>query len=132
MEPKRLCPHCAAKPLPVFGMGENVVAIIPCPCNDELLLYFRDNVLALKRSVLESGTFDERKEHLGTVAARILELAMQGGGITTAEELFEAVAPENGAPIIPVPITVEEMEKFVRINLRCLDNSAYFKRHFGK
>jgi hypothetical protein len=130
MEPKRLCPHCSTKPIPVAQLGDNTVAILHCPCKDELLVYFRDHVIGLKRRVLEHGTFEERKEHLGDIAARILELGMQG--ITTAEELFDAVSPyTNGGQEEFPPITREELDKFVRVDLKCLDNAAYFRRHFG-
>jgi len=38
-------------------------------------------------------------------------------------------APEQGQG--KPHITPEEFDKFVRIDLKCLDNAAYFRRHFG-
>jgi hypothetical protein len=30
------------------------------------------------------------------------------------------------------PISDKEAEKFTRVDLKCLDDATYFKRHFGK
>jgi len=134
MEPKRVCPHCTNQPLSVARIGGNVVAIMSCPCKEELLLYFRDQIIPLKRAILESGTFEERKEHLGAIAACIFEMGMKQGDFATVEQMLgafnQSMAPAEEQPV-PAPISHEEVEKFVRVDLKCLDNSAYFKRHFG-
>lgn len=134
MESKRNCPHCSERAIPVARIGGNVVAIMHCPCKEELLLFYRDKVIPLKRSILESGTFEERKEHLGTIAANIFEMGMSAaqngdfGDILPSLALPDGAREQgNGKP----HITPEEFDKFVRIDLKCLDNAAYFRRHFG-
>jgi hypothetical protein len=136
MDSKRVCPHCTNHPLPVARIGSNVVAIMTCPCKDELLLYFRDKIIPLKRAILESGTFEERKEHLGAIAACIFEMGMNSGEYGSVEEMFGAIEQATSAAQAMVaesdcPITREEFEKFVRVDLKCLDSSDYFKRHFS-
>lgn len=132
MESNRNCPHCADRRIPVTHIGGNVVAIMNCPCKEELLLFFRDKVIPLKRSILESGTFEERKEHLGSIAAHIFEMGIHGaeGKMADAMASFTHLGHQGGSDD-KVAITREEFDKFVRIDLKCLDNAAYFRRHFG-
>lgn len=120
--------------VPVARIGGNVVAIMSCPCKEELLLFFRDKVIPLKRSILENGTFEERKEHLGAIAASIFEMGMDRGlgdvQSSGHSRTYSAYAL-GGDGNEKTPITPEEYDKFVRIDLKCLDNAAYFRRHFG-
>lgn len=132
MKSKRMCPHCENRPLPIARIGGNVVAVMHCPCNEEFVLFFRNQVIPLKRSILEQGSFDERKEHLGAIAASIFEMGMQEGDSASLEDMFAGLSlPTLEAEPGAGPITPDEIEKFVRIDLKCLDNGAYFRRHFG-
>ncbi|MBI1317414.1 MAG: hypothetical protein GC168_00510 [Candidatus Hydrogenedens sp.] len=103
-----------------------------CPCKEELLILYRDQVIPLKRSILEEGSFEERKEHLGDIAARVFEWGMRPDetGMTPFRRLYKGEAYDD-APDAPTPISEEELRKFVKVDLRCLDNAAYFRRHFG-
>lgn len=130
---KKLCPHCDSRALPVTRIAGHVVAIMNCPCKEELIILYRDQIIPLKRSILEDGSFEDRKEHLGEIAARVFEWGLlntqQGRHSFAADGLepVDGVAPEGLSPI-----SEEEIRKFVRVDLRCLDNAAYFRRHFCK
>jgi len=130
---KKLCPHCDSRALPVTRIAGHVVAIMNCPCKDELIILYRDQIIPLKRSILEDGTFEDRKEHLGEIAARVFEWSQreiqQGRSGFSLSEAEPADAAEGE---VHSPISEEEIRKFVRVDLRCLDNAAYFRRHFSK
>jgi hypothetical protein len=58
------------------------------------------------------------------------------GEYGSVEEMFGAIEQATSAAQAMVaesdcPITREEFEKFVRVDLKCLDSSDYFKRHFS-
>jgi hypothetical protein len=118
---KKLCPHCDSRALPVTRIAGHVVAIMNCPCKEELIILYRDQIIPLKRSILEDGSFEDRKEHLGEIAARVFEWG-----------LLNTQQGRHSAPEGLSPISEEEIRKFVRVDLRCLDNAAYFRRHFCK
>jgi len=130
---KKLCPHCDSRALPVTRIAGHVVAIMNCPCKDELIILYRDQIIPLKRSILEDGTFEDRKEHLGEIAARVFEWSQreiqQGRSGFSLNEADPADAADGE---LLSPISEEEIRKFVRVDLRCLDNAAYFRRHFSK
>ncbi len=134
------CPHCQSTGHFKSRVPRDVIAVLPCPACHELVVLFRSQTIALDRRVLESGTLTERKEHLAQVIGEFLEVA--GGlplrpgdisGISTHfggrnQEEAGADCVEDGQEEV---ISEQELEKFVRVDLKCLDNGAYFRRHFG-
>lgn len=135
---KRLCcPHCGEKVFFTGKLPDEVVAVLACHQCQELYVLFRNRIIPLNKQVLESGTFDERKEHLAEVIAKFLE-----GGLFSlspqnqdAESFMEDAADVagglNNEKQPGIPITDQEMEHFLRIDLQHLDNPTYFKRIFG-
>ena len=99
----------------------------------------------MNRRIIESGTFDERKEHLADVIAQFLEAGLlsfdskSAGSDGAAYELSDMLRarPRKRRPrkakkdADERPITDQEMDRFVRIDLKCIDNPTYFKRIFG-
>ena len=114
---------------------------MPCPVCNELAVLFRDKVIPLSRRIIEQGSFEERKAHLAGIIAEFLE---DGAIPFTLEQLqgrHESPAPrykpyQAPDPLLEeddsTPISDEEFDKFVRIDLKCIDNAAYFKRHFSR
>jgi len=110
-----------------------MVVIVTCPNCHEMVILFRNQTIPLKRSVLENGTFEERKEHLAEIIARFFE---SGGFSFDAEELSEGRrgAPDHegeaeGDPH-QGPITHAEYRRFIELELDCIDDPGYFKKHF--
>ena len=118
---------------------KDVVVVAPCPACQELCVLFRGKVLPLDRKVIEQGSFEERRAHLAGIIAEFLDPSVFS--IFEAEssqpEPTRAPKPPRLQPNTPKPdesvnpITEEEMDRFVRLELKCLDNPEYFKRHFG-
>jgi hypothetical protein len=110
-----------------------------CPCSEQLLVVYRDKALPLDRRILECGTKEERKNHFAGIIAEFLE-----DGTFNLEDLagsspFGGFAKEGSDEDIEQlpdlseglePISDREFDKFVRVDLKCLDNGAYFRRHF--
>jgi hypothetical protein len=142
---KKHCPHCGEPGFPVERLPREVVAILVCRHCNELSVMFRKTVIALNRKVLESGTFDERKEHLATVIAHFLEAGifpfdMSGTGSDGAmfelPQGLQLPQRRRKKPALPVesyhaPITEQERDRFVQVDLKCIDNPAYFRKIFG-
>mgnify|MGYP005855279269 CR=1 FL=1 len=105
---------------------------MPCPNCNELTVLFRDIVIPLDRKIIEAGTTEERAQHFAKVIAEFLEAGVMpfqvsdGHGLVEFEEDDSETAEESmGA------ITKREIERFVKIDLKGLDNEQYFRKHFG-
>ncbi len=137
---KALCPHCKAHELATVDVPKDVVVVAPCPACQELCVLFRGKVLPLNRKVIESGSFEERRSHLANIIAEFLDPAMfnmleeevRNAGVTRRQPRPKdgRSTPAESSELVP-PITDEELDRFVRLDLKYLDNAAYFKRHFG-
>lgn len=141
-----VCPHCKSHRIITSRVPKDVVAVMPCPNCHELAVLFRDKIIPINRHILEEGTRDERTQHLAQVITEFLEagiLPFQEGtlGYSSSDDDTEdgedSVGPDSveGVPEALQsmdPISDKELEKFARVDLKCLDDSAYFRRHFGR
>jgi hypothetical protein len=129
-----VCPHCKSHRILAVRPPKDVVVVMPCPACHELVVVFRSKVVALNRRILEQGVRERIIAHIADVIGEFLDAGVVPGlgasqassaeGETSQEEDSEA---QFGA----VPISHEEMDRFVKIELKCIDNPSYFKRHFG-
>jgi len=130
-----VCPHCKTHRIITSKVPKDVVAVMPCPSCQELAVLFREKVIPINRRILEDGSKDERTQHLAEVITEFLEagiLPFQEGSanfeMPTGEmEDFDSADEELQSL---EPISDKEAEKFARVDLKCLDDAAYFKRHF--
>ncbi len=138
------CPHCGEKGFPIGKLPQEVVAILACPHCNELSVMFRKKVIALNRKILEAGSFDERKEHLATVIAHFLEAGAfpfdmaENGSDGAMFELPHGLdqprrrrKPPQPIESYHAPISDQERDRFVQVDLKCIDNPAYFRKIFG-
>lgn len=95
-------------------------------------------MIGVNRRILEQGTLEERKTHLASVIAEFIEpgmFRMQWPTVKGASDDFFNDAPvgenEEGDPEWLSPISDRDVENFTRIQLERLDDSKYFKKHFG-
>ncbi len=135
-----MCPHCRARQIFAAKVPKDVVVVMPCPACQELVVLFRNKVIAVSRKILKDGTRDEQKAHLADIVGEFLDagvLNAQGMGsfgmpdddMDIDSDLEEAEAVPVPPP--PTPISREEIDRFVQIDLRRLDDPAYFKKHFS-
>jgi len=146
------CPHCKKHQFELAAAPRDVIVVMPCPKCSELTVLFRNKIIALSRRILERGSFDERKEHLSHVIAEFLEMGIfpkaLGTGFFHAYEegsddsgIWQEGADESyfDGPDAPGsmesdeevnPITQQELDRFVRTDLKCIDSNAYFRKHF--
>ena len=128
-----VCPHCKSHRMVATKVPREVVAVMPCPACNELAVLYRGKVIGINRRIIEQGSKIERTEHLAEVIAEFLEAGLPSF-MTDHDEPGESSETEAAEhrPEPVMPISDQEFEKFVRIDLKCLDNGAYFKRHFGR
>jgi len=135
-----VCPHCKTHRIITTKVPKDVVAVMPCPNCNELAVLFRSKIIPIDRRVLEDGTKEERTQHLAQVITEFLDagiLPFQEGntGFESAIEMpmGESDDYESDSEDLQSlePISDKEAEKFGRVDLKCLDDAAYFKRHFG-
>lgn len=133
-----VCPHCKVHRIFTAKVSRDVVVVIPCPACHEWSVLFRDKVIPLNRRIIEQGTFEERKDHLAHVITEFLEAgvlpSLEGFAFPSQDQQQDSRQEEGDMPDDVeemLPISDEEFQKFVRIDLKCIDNDAYFKRHFG-
>lgn len=135
-----VCPHCKSHRIITSRVPKDVVAVMPCPSCHELAVLFRNKIIPINRRILEEGTKEERSQHLAQVITEFLEagiLPFQDGsaGFESAIEV-PPEGEEDASDLDPElqsmePISDKELEKFARVDLKCLDDAAYFRRHFG-
>ncbi len=151
------CPHCGARGqimMPPVG----AIIIGPCPQCSELVVVFCGHVLPLDKQIMESGGLEERREHLLSVLMEFLQdrigklmseeaeaaenEASDSDESPVPAETEESAVPSGSAPAsltdeskhagALTPISQSEMERFASIDLKLLDNKAYFKSVFEK
>lgn len=123
------------------------IIIGPCPqCND-LVVVFCGHVLALDKAIMENGETQDRREHLLGVLteflqsriARLLsdeadfqESEFDGDGLPEGELIAQTSESDVNAPRQSQdnPISQTELERFTDVDLKLLDNKAYFKSVF--
>lgn len=135
-----VCPHCKSHRIITTRVPKDVVAVMPCPKCHELAVLFREKIIPINRHILEEGTKEERTQHLAQVITEFLEagiLPFQEGGRDFDASGFltdasEDVEDDTDELLSMDPISDKEAEKFARVDLKCLDDASYFKRHFGE
>jgi hypothetical protein len=130
------CPHCGASGS-ITPPPKEFIIIAPCPQCGELVVLFREKVVAINRNILTSGTFEEKKQHIADVITTFLDsvgplpeaglsdLAAIGGFEESAEIELAATDTSGG-------ITKEEVRDFINIDLKLIDKKEYFEQVFGK
>ena len=132
-----VCPHCKSHPIITSRVPKDVVAVMPCPSCHELAVLFRNKIIPINRHILEEGTKEERTQHLAQVIAEFLDaglLPFQEGnpGFESGIDIPSGASDNDGEELVArEPISDKEAEKFARVDLKCLDDAAYFRRHFG-
>ncbi|MCH7959209.1 MAG: hypothetical protein IID08_03690 [Candidatus Hydrogenedentes bacterium] len=121
--------------------------VMPCPSCGELVVLFREKVIALNRTLLEKGSQEERKAHLAGVISEFLDPSLFKFTSLPSVEVQETPKAEHldfTPDALPVaesvreepkwstPISDREFERFTKFQLKRLDNVEYFRRHFKK
>lgn len=142
------CPHCGAKGK-ILLPSQGAILIGPCPNCDEMVAVFCGNGLPLDKDTMTGGTIQEKHRHLMETLTTFLDLSIretlkQQAGDDDSEsetelEPFELRfdAPEHdedldvsSAP--PSRISEGELQSFRDIDLKFLDDKAYFDSIFGR
>ena len=130
------CPHCGAPRILLSRIPKDVVVVLPCPNCSELVVVFRHRAAGLSRRVIEHGTVSEKKDHIAEIITEFLDPSMFNFGAedmsadNDADETETAEKPSKGNASSP-PISENEIEEFVRVDLNRIDESRYFREHFG-
>lgn len=149
------CPHCNAKgQIMVPPVG--AVIIGPCPHCQELVVVFCGQTLALDKVLMEDGPIEERREHLLGVLNEFLRDRISN--LLTEEMIIQKYEGEESAPNFDAfedfeefaaseesmsfsevvepgaeaTISQVEVDRFTDVDLKLLDNRAYFKSIFDK
>lgn len=147
------CPHCKTRgQIMVPPVGSIIIG--PCPQCSELVVVFCGQVLPLNKAVMEDENIEIRRAHLLEALNEFLEERISAL-MTDDFELDTKALPETienvdfeeiegaymeDAPVSsPNPtdadaeqtITQSEVDRFTDIDLKLLDNKAYFKSVFG-
>lgn len=135
-----VCPHCKSNRIITSRVPKDVVAVMPCPNCHELAVLFRNKIIPINRRILEEGSREERTQHLAHVITEFLEAGILP--FHDGDSDFDSDDDSGDDPVERLeaertvlgldPISDKEAEKFTRVDLKCLDDSNYFKRHFGK
>jgi hypothetical protein len=131
-----VCPHCNERALSISRVPKDVVAVMLCPACQELAILFRNKVIPLSRRIVEEGSFEERSTHFATVIAEFLEAGLfPVRGIHTVGDDARGDAEKTDAPteveLDASQITDREIEDFVKVDLKYLDDASYFRENFG-
>lgn len=141
------CPHCGARgQIVVPPVGSIIIG--PCPQCKELVAVFCGQVLPLERAVMESGALDERRDHVVGVLTEFLHDRVHklmedqelleahaldegdGASMMAEERPDEAIGTTSEPEEAGENISQNELDRFVQVDLKLLDNNAYFKSVF--
>lgn len=139
-----VCPHCNSHRFVPTKVPKEVIVVMKCPVCRELSVIYGGKIVALNRKLLARGDLGAIKEHLAQVIGEFIHsdlfsMLQQSVSGNEEENLFDT---ENDEPVFdmgdgedvdfnPAPITQQELDRFAKIELKCLDDPAYFKKHFG-
>ncbi|MBN2308245.1 MAG: hypothetical protein JXR94_04695 [Candidatus Hydrogenedentes bacterium] len=130
------CPHCGNHRIVTTKVPKDVIVVVPCPSCGELVVLFRNKAIALNREIVEKGSFEDRKIHFAEIIAEFLESGMFTSLTESSHpEGFEFPAQDGKPEALfeehDEPITEREFERFVRVDLKRIDEASYFRKHFG-
>jgi len=148
------CPHCKARgQIMIPPVGSIIIG--PCPKCEDLVVIFCGQVLALDKVLMNEENIETRREHLLSVLNTFLEdrisnLMSEDFNINTRslsevvddteleESEVEFVEEEASVDFTALSdaeqsqsITQSEVDRFTDVDLKLLDNKAYFKSVFG-
>lgn len=100
---------------------------------------FHNKIIAISRKILTSGTREERKTHLAEIVDPLLDELLDSGFLGIGQAMTAGTdgltdspppgfAPDN--PPMDRPISQKEFDRFLKVDLKCIDNPSYFHRHF--
>jgi hypothetical protein len=146
------CPHCGAQGqimLPPLG----AIIVGPCPECQGMVAIFCGRVLPLDSEIMQKGEQDAKKEHLlktivtfihervdrlfGDKPEEVDPLVKSSSSSGSPEDetdddddddAMERITLFGNAPT--APITQEEMESFLNVDLKLIDDQEYFKAVF--
>ncbi|MCP4640951.1 MAG: hypothetical protein GY851_10980 [bacterium] len=131
------CPHCGNHKIVTTKVPRDVVVVVPCPACSELVVMFRGKAIALDRETVENGSFEDRKDHIAGIIAEFLEPGMFSGSLDQSSPGGFGFAAGGSEDLSEdddedtTPISQKELDKFVRVDLKRLDEPGYFREHFG-
>lgn len=142
------CPHCHSENIAPTQVPQGVIAVMPCPKCSQLLVRFREKIIALNKEILMNGSKEERTFHLAEVIGEFMEetdldfdkivpsLFDESPSLHSLQredddevEIVEVTAEEIEDD--PAPISDDEAQRFIDFDLKAIDNMEYFKRHLG-
>ncbi len=122
------------------------IIIGPCPQCSELVVVFSGHVLALDKETMENGSTDDRREHLLGVLVEFLHDRISrllsddvellegepGEEVAETDDAYASGNPsfDENRQAEKSPISQTELERFTDVDLKLLDNKAYFKSVF--
>lgn len=136
---KIMCPHCGASGS-ITAPPKEFIIIAPCPQCGELVVLYREKVVAINRKILTSGTFEEKKQHIAEVITTFLDavgslppaLFAEEGAMPFVEDFQEVTETESPESDRGGSITKEEIRDFINIDLKLIDKKEYFEQAFGR
>lgn len=138
------CPHCGVQgQIMTPPLGSIIVG--PCPECSEMVVVFCGQVMPLDKGIMAEGSLTEKQEHLLEVLGvflqgRVEKLFQPGadgmipGPVENPMDLAEDEMQDMQALEAAAgrPISDDEMNSFVHVDLKMLDNPEYFKAIFEK
>lgn len=145
------CPHCGTQgQIMVPPVGSIIIG--PCPKCAELVVVFCGQVLALDKAIMTSSDIADRREHLLGVLTQFLgnriatllteDFVVDEAPVPNPSD-FESLELDDSIMSVAAPnpepdanaeehITQSEVEQFMDVDLKLLDNRAYFNSVFGQ
>ena len=117
---------------------------MPCPNCSQLLVRFRDKLIALNKELLMNGSKEERTFHLAEVISEFMDQTGLNFDMITPHMMDEAPVMkqqdedeknkiikvnQHHKQVVPEPISDDETQRFVDFELNAIDNMEYFKKH---
>jgi hypothetical protein len=143
------CPHCGTNgQIMVPPVGSIIIG--PCPICSELVVVFCGQVLALDKTIMKCDDISDRREHLLGVLNNFLQdrismlltedFVVDESPVAEPKEFKDIPLEEESMSLSNLvsenedegTITQGEVDQFMDVDLKLLDNRSYFNSVFGK
>ena len=138
MNEKIVCPHCGAADINVDAAPRDAAVLLRCPNCLELAVVYHRKAVAVNREIFSLGSHEERLAHIAEVIAQFIDPDMlkailddiQTETGPSTKQPIRFADPMDEGPVDKGPISDKEIRHFKKVQLRLLDNPAYYHKYF--
>lgn len=90
------CPHCGHRHIVTSPIPADVVVVLPCPSCQEFVVFYRNQILGMKRDILDASEPGREKEQIAdALSAYLATDPPEGDAPIIGRDMLSSSAQEN-------------------------------------